>query len=51
MDGSPFLSKSGGFGVTVAPSGKFGYVGSGGGAQVTAFSINPTTGVPTAVAG
>ncbi len=51
MDGSPFLSGSGGFGVTVAPSGKFGYVGSGGGAQVTAFSINPTTGVPTVVAG
>ena len=49
--GSPFLSRSGGFGLTVAPSGKFGYVGSGGGAQIVAFSINPTTGVPTAVAG
>jgi 6-phosphogluconolactonase len=50
MDGSPFLPESGGSGVTVAPSGKFGYVGSGGD-QVTAFSIDPTTGVPTVVAG
>jgi len=51
MAGSPFLSGSGGFGVIVAPSGKFGYVGSGGGAQITAFSINSTTGIPTEVAG
>ncbi len=40
LNGSPFLPESGGFGVTVAPSGRFGYVGSGGD-QVTAFSIKP----------
>lgn len=44
--GSPFLPQSGGFGLTLSPSGDFGYVG---GNDVVAFSINPTTGVPTAI--
>jgi len=51
IPGSPFLPRSGGFALTLAPSGEFGYVGSGDGAQITAFSINRTTGVPTVVAG
>jgi 6-phosphogluconolactonase len=50
--GSPFLLRSGAFGIAVAPSGKFGYVlGEPGSGQITAFSINPTTGAPTEVAG
>jgi 6-phosphogluconolactonase (cycloisomerase 2 family) len=51
MPDSPFLSRSGAFAVAIAPNGKFGYIGSGSGAQVTPFSINQTTGIPTAVAG
>ena len=49
---SPFLSGSGAFAVAVAPSGEFGYVlGDVSPEQITVFSINPTTGVPTKVAG
>ena len=51
IPGSPFLPRSGGFALTLAPSGEFGFVGSGDGAQITAFSINSTTGIPTVVAG
>jgi 6-phosphogluconolactonase (cycloisomerase 2 family) len=55
MAGSPFLSGSGAFAVTIAPSGKFGYVGfgfsDGSHAQITGFSINQTTGIPTVIPG
>jgi 6-phosphogluconolactonase len=55
--GSPFLSGSGGGVLAAAPSGEFGYVlglapsQPPGTHQITAFSINATSGAPTEVAG
>ena len=51
MESNLSLVESGSFSVAVAPSGRFAYVANGISNNVSGYTINPSTGALTAIAG